>query len=119
MGIAILGDRHAVDQFHDEVGPTALGRPGIEDRGDVRVVHHRQDLPFRCEPGDDQPAVHAGLDDLHRDPAVHGAHLLGHPDGAHAALADLLEQLVAAGHLGADTFDQGNTAASPPGNVFR
>ena len=48
--------------------------------------------------------VHAGLDDLQGDPAADGPVLLGHEDGAHAALADLLEQLVradpAAGALG-------------------
>ena len=40
--------------------------------------------------------VHAGLDDLQGHPAADGLFLLGHEDGAHAALADLLEQLVGA-----------------------
>ena len=39
-------------------------------------------------------AVHAGLDDLERDLAAHGLVLLGHVDDAHAAFADLLQQLV-------------------------
>jgi hypothetical protein len=40
------------------------------------------------------PAVHARLDQLYRDEALDRLGLLGHPDGAHAALADLLDQLV-------------------------
>ena len=40
--------------------------------------------------------VHARLDDLQRDLAAHGLRLLGHVDDAHAALADLLHQLVGA-----------------------
>ena len=38
--------------------------------------------------------VHPGLDDLQRDLAADRLVLLGHVDDAHAALADLLEQLV-------------------------
>ena len=40
--------------------------------------------------------VHARLDDLERDLAADRLLLLGHVDDAHAALADLLEQLVRA-----------------------
>ena len=45
---------------------------------------------------DDLTAVHARLYDLHRDFALYRLRLLGHPDCAHAAFADLLEQLVGA-----------------------
>ena len=38
--------------------------------------------------------VHARLDDLERDLPLDRLGLLGHPDGAHAAFADLLQQLV-------------------------
>ena len=41
--------------------------------------------------------VHAGLDELQGDLVPHRLRLLGHPDRAHAALADFFEQLVAAG----------------------
>ena len=37
-----------------------------------------------------------GLDHLHRHPPLDRLGLLGHPDGAHAAFADLLQQLVRA-----------------------
>ena len=51
----------------------------------------RQGLPLGLEAGDDLPAVHARLDDLEGDLALDGLRLLGHEDGAHAALADLLQ----------------------------
>ena len=38
--------------------------------------------------------VHARLDHLERDLALHRLGLLGHEDDAHAALADLLQELV-------------------------
>jgi len=57
-------------------------------------IIHGQGLPPGLEAGDDLAAVHAGLDDLQRDLALHGVGLLGHEDGAHAAFADLLQQLV-------------------------
>ena len=68
--VAVLGDRHAVDQLHDEVGPAAFGGAGVEDPGDVLVVHHGQGLALGLEAGDDLAAVHAGLDDLERDLAA-------------------------------------------------
>ena len=94
--VAELGDRHAVDQLHDEVGPAGVGGAGVEDAGDVLVVHHGQGLALGLEAGDDLAAVHPRLDDLQRDAAADGLGLLGHVDDAHAALADLLEQLVGA-----------------------
>ena len=37
---------------------TELDHPRIEHLGDVRMIHHRQRLPFRLEPGDRlQPTV--------------------------------------------------------------
>ena len=89
--VAVLGDRHAVDQLHDEVRPARFRGPGVEDAGDVDMVHHGQGLTLGLEAGDDLAAVHAGLDDLERHLALDGLGLLGHPDRAHAALADLLQ----------------------------
>ena len=91
-----FGDRHAFDQLHDEVGPAAVGRAGVEHLGDVRMVHHRQGLPLGLEAGDHLPRVHAGLDDLERDRPLERLGLLGHEHHAHAAFADLLQQLVGA-----------------------
>ena len=94
--VAVLRDRHAFDQLHDEVGPAAVGRAGVEHLGDVRMVHHRQRLPLGLEAGDHLPRVHARLDDLERDRPLDRLGLLGHEDDAHAAFADLLQQLVGA-----------------------
>src|SRR6266699_2773976 len=54
------------------VGEGVTRRSRIKHLGDVRVVHHRQRLPLRLEPGDDLLGVHAQLDDLERDAATHG-----------------------------------------------
>ena len=42
-------------------GRPAGGRPGVEDPGDVRVVHQRQGLPLGLEPGQDLPVSIPGL----------------------------------------------------------
>ena len=85
--------RDAAHQFHDEVGPPRVGGAGVEDLGDVRMIHHRQRLPLGLEAGDDLLGVHAQLDDLERDAAADRFLLLGHVNDAAAAFADLLEQL--------------------------
>ena len=95
--VAVLGDRHALDQLHDEVRPA--GRRSCRRRA-----------PWRCSGGPSGPGPAArprsgrapacesmpGLDELDRDQPLDRLGLLGHPDRAHAALADLLQQLVAA-----------------------
>ena len=60
------------------------------------MVHQRQRLPLGFEAGDHLPRVHAGLDDLERHLPLDRLGLLGHEDDAHAAFADLLQQLVRA-----------------------
>ena len=109
---------HALDQLHHEVRPAAVGRARIEHLGDVGMIHHRQGLPLGLEPGDHLPRVHARLDDLERDPALDRLRLLGHVDHAHAAFADLLEQLVGAdlraGLLGDGLVDGGRVVAAGP-----
>ena len=70
--------------------------PGLQHAGDVGVVHQGQGLPLGLEPGDDLPGVHPGLDELDGHQPLDRLGLLGHPDRAHAAFADLLNQLVGA-----------------------
>ena len=57
--VAVLGDRDALDQLHDEVGAARVGGAGVEDPGDVGVVHQGQGLPLGLEPGEHLAAVHA------------------------------------------------------------
>jgi hypothetical protein len=60
------------------------------------MVHQGQRLALGLEAGDDLLRIHPRLDDLERDLAADGLGLLGHVDDAHAAFADLFEQLVGA-----------------------
>ena len=92
-----------MDQLHDEIGPAGFRGPGVEDAGDVDVVHHGQCLPLGLETSDDLTAIHTGLDHFERDLALNWLGLLGHPDYAHAAFADRLQQFVRADH-GAGAF---------------
>ena len=109
--VAVLRDRDAPHVIHHEVGSAALGRPGVEDLGDVRVVHQRQRLPLGLEAGDHLLGVHAQLDDLQRHLAADRLLLLGHVDVAQAAFADLLQELVGADHR-AGLFGDGQTRSS-------
>ena len=94
--VAVFRDPGAAHQFHHEIGPAGLGRAGIEHLRDVRMVHHRQRLALRFEPGDHLLRVHAQLDDFERDAAAHRFLLLGHVDDAAAAFADFLKNFVTA-----------------------
>ena len=78
-----------VDQLHDEERPAVGGHAAVEHPGDVRVVHQRQRLPLLLEALQHGLGVHAGLDELERDVALDRFGLLGDPDLAHAAFADL------------------------------
>ena len=55
-------------------------------------------MPFGGEPSHDLAGVHARLDDLERDLALHGFLLLGHKHQAEAAFADLFLELVRPDH---------------------
>ncbi len=54
--VAIVGDRHALDQLHHEVGPAGVRSCRRRAPGDVGVVHQGQGLPLGLEAGDDLPA---------------------------------------------------------------
>ena len=98
--VAVAGERHPFDQLHGEERPAVARRPGVEHPGDVGVVHEGQRLAFRLEPGQHRPGAQPGLDQLDGHQAPDRLGLLGHPDRAHAAFADRLQQLVAAGQHG-------------------
>ena len=77
-------------------GRPGLGRARVEHLGDVRVIHQGERLALGLEASQHLPRVHTRLDELERDHAPNRFRLLGHVDRAHAALADLLKQLVRA-----------------------
>ena len=92
--VAVLGDRDALDQLHDEVGPALSGGAGVEHLGDVRMVHHGQRLPLGFKTSQDLSRIHADFDELERDAALDRLRLFGDPDGAHAPFAKLLQESV-------------------------
>ena len=60
------------------------------------MVHQRQGLALRLEPGHDLPGVHARLDHLEGHQAAHRCLLLGHIYHPAPAFANLLQELVGA-----------------------
>ena len=79
----------AAHQFHHEIRPAGFRRAGVEDLGDVGMIHHGQGLALGFEAGDDLPGVHAQLDHFERDAAADGFGLFGDIDHAAAAFAEL------------------------------
>jgi hypothetical protein len=73
-----------------------LRHAAVKHLGDVGMVHEGERLPLGLEAGQDGARIHAGLDELDGDEAFDRLGLLGHPDAAHAAFADLLDELEAA-----------------------
>ena len=61
------------------------------------MVHQGQRLPLLLEAREQAVRVQAGADDLEGHAALHRLDLIGDEDDAHAAFAELLAQLVAAG----------------------
>lgn len=39
VGVAVVGNRDAANQFHHEVWPAGASGTGVEHRGDVWVIH--------------------------------------------------------------------------------
>ena len=75
------------------------------------MVHHRERLAFGFESRQHRLGIHARLDQFHGHLASNRFGLLGDPNGAHAAFADFLQQLVAAGNDGSELLD-GRTLGS-------
>jgi len=106
--ITVLRDRIAADQFHHEVRPPVLRRAGVEDPGDVGVIHHGQGCRSASKRAINLLAVHARLDDLEGDPRTTGSvcsaiHTSPNP------LPDLLQELVTAdARVGVSKATKGN-----------
>ncbi|MDR3701194.1 MAG: hypothetical protein P4L56_16220 [Candidatus Sulfopaludibacter sp.] len=86
--IAILRDGYALDVLHDKVRPALACGAGIEDPGDIRVVHDRQRLALVDEAGEHLARVHSQFDDFERYEAANRFKLFGQVDGAHTPLAE-------------------------------
>ena len=71
-------------------------------------------LPFRLEAGQHRLGIHAGLDQLDGDQPLDRLPLLRHPDRAHAAVADLFQQLVTPGDDRADRLSIRETGGLQP-----
>ena len=102
LSVAIFGERHPFDQFHDEVRLAGRGNTAVEDAGDVRVVHQGQRLPLGVEPGEHPFGVHPCLDQLQGHLPLHRLRLTGQVHRAHAPFADHFDQRVATGDNRAD-----------------
>ena len=92
---AVLGDRHALDELHDDVVQPVVGPAGVEQAGDVRMLQAREDPPLVPEPAQRFRHGQAGRQELHRDLLLElVVAALGQPDRAHAAAADLAHEPV-------------------------
>ena len=87
VGLAVVGERDALDVFHGDVGMTLRCRACIEDLRDRRMLHLRQGLALDFEPGQRQRTRDLFADQLEGDISMHGGGLLGQVDLAHAAFA--------------------------------
>src|SRR5437667_4040422 len=97
--VAIISDPDSAHQFHDEEGPARLSCASLEHTGDIGVIHQGKSLAFSLESGDDSPGIHSELNDFESDAAADRLLLFRHVHDAATALADLLEQLVAANSI--------------------
>ncbi len=89
--VAEFTERQAVHQLHDEERLPCGREAGVEDFGDIGVVHHRQGLAFLLETLQHRSRIHAGLDQLEGDRALDRLGLFRDPDLAHAPFADFLQ----------------------------
>ena len=94
VGCAIVGDGRAAQQLHDEEGPTVWGHAGIEHGGDAGMLHGGEHAALLLEAGEDLAGVHAALEELEGDFALDGVRLLGTPDEAEAAFAELFYEAI-------------------------
>ena len=93
--LAVLGDGAAFDHLHDEVGGADVRLAGIEDAGDVGMLHDGEGALLDGEAAEDVCGGDTGFDDLDGDDAVDGLDLLCAIDDAEAAFAELVEKAVA------------------------
>jgi hypothetical protein len=88
MRIAVRGDRAAGDELHREKRMPVGGGVGIEDLGDGRVAHLRQQLALDLEIGQVAGIQFLRAQQLDRHRAPHRLQLLGAIHLAHATAAE-------------------------------
>ncbi len=97
VAIAVDVQRLAVDQLHDEVRKAFGGCAAVKEAGDVWVIEACHDLALHAEAGQVKPGSEVAAHELDGDGlqvVIVGAD--GTVDDAHAAGADLLDELVGA-----------------------
>jgi len=97
--VAVARDGNTSDHLHDEIRPACGGCASIQHFRNVRVVHKGQGLALGFKPYDDLLGVHAQLDNLEGNKSFNRLLLLGHINYAATALAEFLQQFVAADRL--------------------
>ena len=85
--LAVALQRHAGSVFHGEVGLAVGSAAGIEDLGDVDVIHERDRLALGFESYEELLGGHCAADQLQGDLAFDGFGLRRQVDDSHAALA--------------------------------
>jgi GGDEF domain-containing protein len=85
---AVRGERPAFDVFHGKVRHPIDGGAGVEDLGDGRMLHLRQQLALNLEVRELARIEAPSLQTLQGDGAVHRLQLFGTVDLAHAAAAE-------------------------------
>ncbi len=65
--VAISIDRQAFDVFHHQIRQPVVGRPSVEQPGDVRMIKPREGLTLPAKAADDLVCVHPPPDQLDRD----------------------------------------------------
>ena len=107
--VAVLRDRDPLDQLHHKERPAALGCAGVEDAGDVGMVHHGQRLRSDSNRARTFRESIPGLISFRATMRRIGRSLLGQVNGAHPPLANLLAELVA---IRNDRIDRGRRLLS-------
>ena len=93
--VAIRVDPPAVDVLHHQVSPAILGRPGVEEPGDIGVLAERRlDVALGAEPPHDRVTVHPAPDQLDGDVLAEVLDPDRPVDGPHAPAADPLRELI-------------------------
>ena len=84
--------RNAGNVIHDKVRTAQFIGTGVENLGDIGMIHARQRLSLRLETSEHLLRTQAGTDQLYRDDAFDRRSLLGFVDGAHAALSEFFPE---------------------------